>query len=368
MPKVNLKNQLNKIKSAGNKRPLASNSGGTKVPLSNILNGPGTKTISGYLGKGVPAAAAQAQQPQPNPINDILGQGNDQAKFGAGFLNNGASQAQTAQLTENAKKAAELGTQSFQLSQDALGRSNNFLQNSLDPQLGSSLEQRLQANRDGRLADIERLFATDGEIFSDFRSDISDSTADSFISGLTGSKADAVAKSDLAQGLIQKRAAAELQANEASIRDELGQIDQTRGANLTGAQLASNEFGNSLGAASSFLNASTGASNSANSFDLGIRGLGADVLNAGVGNQLKGTQLNADIQAQQFNLAMEQFLAQNNVNQQTLENIIGQNTRRQDRKVMEELLGSLGENDSGGGFFESFGGLFGAALPLLGGI
>lgn len=224
---------------------------------------------------------------------------------------------------------------------DYQGKIQNFLQGSIDPTNGANVQSLLDRNAANRITDVNSLYSAGGQKMNDFQKAQAGLRNTAYQSGLFGSKEKASAEAQLGANLFRDRAGQIQAANELSRGETLGQLDKTRGANQSAAELYGNLTGQNLSASGNFLNSANTAASNKSSSDLGFRGLGADVLNQGMANQFQSSKYNTDLLQQDYQNQFANWQAINQATQQMYENAVGKKARQRALKMLQQQQADL---------------------------
>ena len=325
------------------RRPGATGTVGGTVGQSNA-NGevratrPVAHTTEVY-GKGMQQPGQQPAEQAPtqqggvgNPV-DLYNTATAQGAMGAGFLANGSPTDFGFKQTYDTamKNSRDLLDQNAGYGTKIEG----YLGGALDPRNGANIQGILDSNAANRISDVESLYNAGGQKMNDFQKSQAAARNSAYQGGLFGSKEKASAEAQLGANLFRDRAGQIQSANELSRGETMGQLDKSRAANLSAADLYGNLRGQNLSASGNFLNSANSASTAGSNSDLGFREMGGNILNQGIGNQQYASKYNTDLNQQQYQNEFNRWEAENKANQQRLENKVGKNARRQARKDAE---------------------------------
>ena len=325
--------------------------------FQNWLGGQGNinkKNITGYVDQYLtfpnqaPPAPTQPEQATPQqpqtpqfPTNpaSVASQAQSYGQAGANFLANGSPQDFGFKSLYN---TANQGAQTSMT--NAAGARTGMegqIQSALDPRIAQNTQSMLDRNQTNRLSDIENLYSAGGQKMNDFQKAQASERANAFASGLFGSKEKASVEAELAANLYRDRAGQIQKANELSRSEELGQLDNSRNANISSAGLYGNMYGQDLGAAQNFLSQAQGAATADASADLGYRNLGKSALDSSLSGQLNAIGSQADMQQRDFENQLKNKEFEAALRGQILELIQQNKANKINDAMVQKMMGQL---------------------------
>lgn len=341
---VTFGNTNNTTSNARRRRPGATNTTNVDPNTGKATTPPTPHTTDGY-GQGMGAATPPAPTPPtapgfPTTPGDVATSANAYGTMGANFLANGAP-------SDFGMK--DIYGRAINNSNSAMDRLNQYkaeiakyAQGGIDPINGANVQGILDTNKADRISDVNFLYDAGGQKMNDFQKAQAAQRNAAFQSGLMGSKEKAAAEANLSANLFRDRAGQMQQANELSRAETLGQLDQTRGANLANANLYSGLYGTDLSAANNFLNTAGNAAQGMAGNDLNFRNLGKNALDSALANQLESIKTQSGLDQQGFDNAMKQKEFTANVIGQILELIQQGKANKIDEALLNQLMSGMG--------------------------
>ena len=244
-------------------------------------------------------------------------------------------------ITENlAGQGVNLANQGADITGQAQGNfANSFLnaQQANNPTLPEGLAGLLSKQRLGNQENIRNYYNT--KPLDILRSKLGQQAVDAQQTGLTGSRTNNQIQAELQRGFVGDRANALMNAENLANQNELEQLNQGRGANVSLASMFGTQGAQQLGA-----------------------GLGAR--NQGFQNQLDALKTGAALSQQDFTNAMTALTTGNQISQQTLQNIQAAMANKFSREQTEKMMEIL---QAGGAGASSLMGTLGSVVGGIGG-
>jgi len=242
---------------------------------------------------------------------------------------------------ESAKTLLDVGKQTVGQAQDFLGNFREQGDFAQDPRLGQRMQDLLSNQERQARSELDQYYAT-GEPARKARAEIAQNDVDAASTGMTGSLSSNQRQAAVERGLISDRAGAQVALGQKLRENRLGQIDQTRSANLGLANLYGNQGMQGI-------NQGISAIGTGGGLGLNQKQIGAQIGGQGFDQQTKGVQIGSDLAQRDWENQMREYILQNQINQQNLGNIQGNKQNKYTRQQIEEMMGGMG-----GGFLGLF--------------